>query len=100
MRKERLVTRTFTIYDAEVLGFDTETSEKEIKHFNFTKKFSDKKKLVDFIRKSEEKNNSSFVPVKVISISTKNELRGMTETHFIEESKIIPDRAQKNTENN
>jgi len=100
MRKDKLVTRTFTIFDAEVLGFDTETSEKEIKHFTYTKKFNDEKKLIDFVRKSEEKNNSSFVPVKVLSISKKNELRGMTETHFIEESEILPERVQKNTENN
>lgn len=100
MRKEKLVTRTFTIYDAEVLGFNTETSEKEIKHINFTKKFNDEKKMIDSIRKTEEKNNSSFVPVKVLSIAEKSELRGMTESHFIDESEILPDRIQKNSENN
>ena len=100
MRKEKIITRTFTIYDIEILGFNTDTSEQQTKHFSMTRKFSDVKKLIEFIRKSEEKNNSSFVPVKVLFVTQKNELRGMTESHFMEESTILPPRINTNDKNN
>lgn len=100
MRKEKLVTRTFKYYDSEILGYNTETSNTETKHFVTTRKFKEVKNLIDVFRKQEEMSGSTFVPVKVLSTVEKTELRGMTESKFINDSDVIPERTTKSAKNN
>lgn len=96
MRKEKLVTRSFTYKWATVLGFNNETSDTEKKQFPVPTKLDDKK-VLDYVRKVLLKDDdSTFVPVKLLDVEFKTELRGMNESTFLANSHIIPNRFNAN----
>ena len=80
MRKEPIFTRSFTTKSAEVLGFNPVTSETETDTFNVPKKIDDDK-IIDYLRNNivDEK---VFVPVKLLSVDIKTEIRGIKESVF------------------
>lgn len=80
MRKEKVYTRSFTTKMAEVLGFNPETSETETKVFPVSKSIDDAK-ILDFIRKNLV-DEDTFVPVKLLSVDVKTEIRGIKESVF------------------
>lgn len=94
MRKEKLITRSFEWAEVSILGFNTETSEAEVRNFTLNSKITENKKILDAVRKLN--NDENFVPAKVDDIFIKSELRGMAESVFIANSHVIPNRFNAN----
>lgn len=94
MRKEKLITRSFEWAEVSILGFNTETSEAEVRKFTLNSKITENKKILEAVRKLN--NDENFVPAKVDDIFIKSELRGMAESVFIANSHVIPNRFNAN----
>lgn len=94
MRKEKLVTRSFEWVEVKILGFNTETSEAEIRDFKLNSKITDGKKILDAVRKIN--NDENFIPAKVDDIFIKSDLRGMPESIFLANSHSIANRHNAN----
>ena len=97
MRKEKFITRRITWYEVEMLGFNIDTSEAENRKFHVPSKFKDEKKMKDYISKTNSDEN--FTPVKILDIAEMSELRGMSESKFIENSIPIESRYNANEKN-
>ena len=90
MRKEKLVTRRFEWAEVDILGFNTESGEAEVRKFRIPNKMMENKKILDYVRKNNSDEN--FVVAKVNDIIVKSELRGMAESVFRENSHPIESR--------
>lgn len=85
--KTPMITRTFTSTYATVLCLDTETAEPRNETIALAGSYTDEGKLLKDCKKVMETDN--FVVAKVVSVSEKNELRGMSVQQFLELSSVI-----------
>lgn len=95
--KARLVTRTFTTTYATVLCLDTESGEPCNREVPLAGAFDDDAKLLKACKKAVE--TEALIAVKVVHVTEKNELRGMTVQQFLESSTVIDKSAPHDTAN-
>ena len=94
MRKERLVTRTFTTTTATVMCANVTTAGIEMKTVTLSRKYDDEKdemKAVNALLKT-----ATIIPVKVVSREIVEELYGMTEQEFLSIARKLPPRSSQN----
>lgn len=97
MKKEKLVTRTFTLTDCEVMTVDTTTAEVTETVHTFVGSLT-----TDLATKKAKEllENDIVKVVKVTLLCEYDELRGMTETAFYDNSVLLPPRGEKEGEEN
>ena len=86
MRKEKVITRTFTSLSVKVMGLDEKNNVAvEVQRIPVM----EEKKILAYLL-----NNAApdFTPCKVVSVDTIEELRGMTESTFLANSFPLPPR--------
>ena len=89
MRKEKLVTRTFTLTTVDVMLCNTETAELSHIYPEYVGELTDEKAL-KIAHAEIDDEVIKVVTAKVENVRT--ELRGMTETQFYDNSVTLPDR--------
>lgn len=87
MKKEKMVTRTFKLYEVTVLAVDTDTAEVHNETVNVTRLSGKEEKDLKFIQPLLSNENSKAV--KIVNVETKEEVYGMSELDFIASAKII-----------
>ena len=80
MRKEKVYTRSFTTKKAEVLGFNPAETETVTETFTVPSNLEDEK-ILEYLRKHVV-DEKVFVPVKLLSVDVKTEIRGIKESVF------------------
>ena len=89
MRKEKLVTRTFTLTDLDVMTVDVTTAE--VNSLDLTLVGSMTTDVA--LKKAKELiETDTLKVVNVTMLAEYTELRGMTDQQFYEASQLLPDR--------
>ena len=90
MRKEKMVTRTVTKTNCEIMCMDIINAQVVVKDFTIAGKFDNENELLKVCQKLFD--TDSFKLVKVSDFSEEEVLLGMPESKFIEYADVLPPR--------
>ena len=96
MARERMVTRTVSVSNVEVMCLDVTTAEVQVKHYKMNGEYTDFATALKAVKKVHE--TDSFKCVNVMAITMEEVLYGMTELEFIRMAKVLPPRTGNKTE--
>ena len=91
--REKMVTRSMKVTQAQVLMVNLETQETATTQVNIPNTFKDDKVLMKALSKSYE--GSQLKPVHVLSTSIKETLYGMSEKTFLENAQELDPETRK-----
>lgn len=87
--KQKLITRTITTTDVEILCVNTETAEVSKQIFAVSGEQTDEDVILTEVK---AKNPGVIVPVKVLNTFVRSALYGITEEEFLHYATALPDR--------
>ena len=90
MRKEKMVTRTVTKTNCEIMCMDITNAQVVVKDFTIGGKFNSENELLKTCQ--ELFDTDTFKLVKVSEFSEEEVLLGMPESRFIELAEVLPPR--------
>lgn len=90
MRKEKMVTRTVTKTNCEIMCMDITNAQVVVKDFTIGGKFDSENELLKECQRLFD--TDTFKLVKVSNFSEENVLLGMPESKFIELAEVLPPR--------
>ena len=96
MARERMVTRTVTVSNIEVMCLDVVTAEVQVKNVKVNGEFTEFDKALKSVKKVYE--TETFKCVSVMAITTEEVLYGMSELEFIRMAKVLPPRTSTTEE--
>lgn len=95
MARERMVTRTVTTTNCEVMSVNVTTAEVQVKDYTLTGEHT-KETALKQLKKLYETETEKIVTVN--SVSLKETLYGMSELDFIKLAKVLPPRTKSEQE--
>lgn len=93
MARERMVTRTVNLTVAEVMTVNTTTAEVQTVTVEVSGGLSTDKEIMRAVKAAHETEDVKCV--KLMNVSVKEVLYGMTEAEFIRLAKVLPPRSVK-----
>lgn len=93
MKKEKLITRTFVITQATVMALNIETAEPSTETYEMLGIYKTDEELLKAVKELYD-----TVTEKVVTITSKTEieeLRGISESLFLQHSIVLPTREKK-----
>lgn len=93
MKKEKLITRTFVITQATVMALNIETAEPSTETYDMPGLYKTDEALLKAVKELYDTDTE-----KVVTITSKTEieeLRGITESVFLQYSIVLPAREKK-----
>ena len=96
MARERMVTRTVSVSNVEVMCLDVTTAEVQVRHFKMNGEYTDFNTALKAVKKVHE--TDTFKCVSVMTITMEEVLYGMYELEFIRLAKVLPPRTGNKTE--
>lgn len=90
MRKEKMVTRTVTKTNCEIMCMDITNAQVVVKDFTISGKFNSENELLKECQRLFD--TDTFKLVKVSDFSEEEVLLGMSESKFIELADVLPPR--------
>lgn len=90
MARVRMVTRTVTVTNVEVMCLTVSSAEVSTRTFKISGNIVDKQDALKLVKKSHETDD--FKPTAIISMSTEELLYGMPEEQFINLAEVLPPR--------
>lgn len=96
MARERMVTRTVTVSNVEVMCLDVVTADVRTMNYKMNGEFTDYAAAIKAVKKIHE--TDTFKCVSVLSITMEEVLYGMSELDFIRLAKVLPPRSGNKTE--
>ena len=85
MKKEKIITRTVTTLNVNVLGFDSNNNPEKK---TYTIPEMEEKNIIKYLSSIDEQ----FTPCKVVSCEQVETLYGMEESTFIKYARVLPPR--------
>lgn len=96
MARERMVTRTVSVSNVQVMCLDVTTAEVVVQNFKLTGEYTDFAQALKAVKKVHE--TDTFKCVNVMAITMEEVLYGMTELDFIRLAKVLPPRSGNKSE--
>lgn len=96
MARERMVTRTVSVSNVEVMCVDTTTAEVEVHNYKLNGEYTDMASALKAVKKAYE--TDTFKCVTVMAITMEEVLYGMSELDFIRMAKVLPPRTGNKSE--
>ena len=96
MARERMVTRTVSVSNVQVMCLDVTTAEVVVQNFKLTGEYTDFAQALKAVKKAHE--TDTFKCVNVMAITMEEVLYGMTELDFIRLAKVLPPRSGNKSE--
>lgn len=93
MKKEKLITRTFVITQATVMSLNIETAEPSTETYEMPGIYKTDEELLKAVKELYDTDTE-----KVVTITSKTEieeLRGISESLFLQHSSVLPAREKK-----
>lgn len=96
MARERMVTRTVSVSNVQVMCLDTITAEVQVHNYKMNGEYTDFNQAIKAVKKVHE--TDTFKCVSVMSITMEEVLYGMSELDFIRLAKVLPPRTGNKAE--